>query len=593
MTKTIFGVKGLALTEYAIAANAILGIRDSGKTYTATEASEELFEAGIPFIWLDPIGVAHNLRIPGKGKDARGYPVVVAGGKHGDLPLTVKSVGTLVRAAMKGNISLVLDLFSVELTKADWKRIVKETCEILLHENAEHGLRHVFIEEAAEFVPQILRGADGQVFSAVEKLVRMGGNSKVGITLINQRSADLNKSVLELCANVFVHRQRGKNTLTDLKKWLSMTDPATEKEITASLPDLDSGQCWVMSNDLKTPVLIKVPAKHSLHPDRRAAPVSTMDLDKHKPVPADAFVAEMKAALAPKSAPAPVAKPSQETSKPVEKTNIASQKAHERALAAAREEGAAAVRARLPALLDGQHDVSFQMGVDWARGAAIVAAKGILNPDLMPARRPLKAQQDLIDKPVTVVLTAKGTAPLAPRPAPERVETRAAAFAVSAGATGLGKAERAILGVVAHFPREGVSKAKAALMAGYSATSGSFRNTLSVLRTSGLIRPGEPLVATDEGLTAAGNLYPLPTGNGLLAYWQNHQALGKCEGTILEVLVEALWGGNPEMDKADVASRSGYEASSGSFRNALSILRTLGLIRGKGGEPLRAAEEFA
>jgi hypothetical protein len=131
--------------------NAVLGIRDSGKTYTATALAEKLFELGIPFIAFDPIGVWRVLRVPGNG---RGYPVVVAGGKAGDLPLTVSSAPEYVRAAMRDGVSLVIDLFDVNLSKADWKRIVTACVRVLLHENAEHGLWHVFIEEAAEFALQ-------------------------------------------------------------------------------------------------------------------------------------------------------------------------------------------------------------------------------------------------------------------------------------------------------------------------------------------------------------------------------------------------------------------------------------------------------
>src|SRR3954462_9375018 len=92
--------------EYASQGNAILGIRDSGKSYTATAIAEKLLDAGIPFIAFDPIGVWRNLKIGIKGK---GYPVVVAG-DNADLELTVESAPRIVRAAMKGNISLVLDL---------------------------------------------------------------------------------------------------------------------------------------------------------------------------------------------------------------------------------------------------------------------------------------------------------------------------------------------------------------------------------------------------------------------------------------------------------------------------------------------------
>ena len=43
--------------EYAIQGNAILGIRDSGKSYTATAIAEKLLENNIPFVAFDPIGI--------------------------------------------------------------------------------------------------------------------------------------------------------------------------------------------------------------------------------------------------------------------------------------------------------------------------------------------------------------------------------------------------------------------------------------------------------------------------------------------------------------------------------------------------------
>ena len=44
--------------DFASQGNAILGIRDSGKTYTATWFAERLLDAHIPFVDFDPIGGA-------------------------------------------------------------------------------------------------------------------------------------------------------------------------------------------------------------------------------------------------------------------------------------------------------------------------------------------------------------------------------------------------------------------------------------------------------------------------------------------------------------------------------------------------------
>jgi hypothetical protein len=277
---------------YGSQGNAVLGIRDSGKTYTATEIAEKLFEAGIPFTTFDPTGVWRFLRVPGAG---RGYPVVVAGGKEGDLPLTVAGAPEIVRAAMKNGVSIVLDLTDQNLSKADWKRIVKSCVRVMLSENAQHGLRHVFIEEAAEFIPQ--RVIDGDVYAEVEKLARIGGNSRLGYTLINQRSQEVSKAVLELCENLFLHRQKGKNALDSLAKWFDLAEVVERKEIMRSLPNLPSGECWAwMGGSDEIPVRIKVPAKNSHHPDRRAMRGDVAVLAKSA-VDVGSFVSSMNVSL--------------------------------------------------------------------------------------------------------------------------------------------------------------------------------------------------------------------------------------------------------------------------------------------------------
>jgi len=149
MTKFLhLGDLRIPITDYASQGNAILGIRDSGKSYTATWLAERLLEHGIPFVAFDPIGIWKYLRVAAKGK---GYPIIIAGGRSGDLPLTPQSAPEIVRAAMRENLPLVLDLYSLQLSKADWKRIVEQSVRLLLYENGDYGLRHIFIEEAAEF----------------------------------------------------------------------------------------------------------------------------------------------------------------------------------------------------------------------------------------------------------------------------------------------------------------------------------------------------------------------------------------------------------------------------------------------------------
>lgn len=250
--------------DYAIQGNALLGIKESGKTYTATKIAEELLDAGIPFIAFDPIGVWKYLRV---GQSGKGYPVVIAG-RDADLPLTPESVEGIIRASMRENIPLVLDLYSV-LNKTFWRKIVETAVLTLLMENAEHGLRHIFIEEAAEFCPQKLGRSQFDVYSAIESLARMGGNVSLGYTLINQRAEDVNKSVLEICERMILHRQTGKNSLKGIEDWFKVNRSVGYEAIMNSLPSLPSGECWVCARIAHEPTRIKVAEKKTVHPNRR------------------------------------------------------------------------------------------------------------------------------------------------------------------------------------------------------------------------------------------------------------------------------------------------------------------------------------
>lgn len=61
------GSLSIPITQFASQGNAVLGIRDSGKSYSATYLAEQLYAASIPFVAFDPSGVWKFLRVPGAG----------------------------------------------------------------------------------------------------------------------------------------------------------------------------------------------------------------------------------------------------------------------------------------------------------------------------------------------------------------------------------------------------------------------------------------------------------------------------------------------------------------------------------------------
>jgi hypothetical protein len=65
---------------------AIMARRRVGKTYTASVIAEEMVSNGVPWVALDPTGAWWGIRSSANGKSA-GFPVIVIGGDHGDVPL--------------------------------------------------------------------------------------------------------------------------------------------------------------------------------------------------------------------------------------------------------------------------------------------------------------------------------------------------------------------------------------------------------------------------------------------------------------------------------------------------------------------------
>jgi len=138
----------------------------------------------------------------------------------------------------------------------------------------------------------------------------------------------------------------------------------------------------------------------------------------------------------------------------------------------------------------------------------------------------------------------------------------------------LGRCETAILETLAKFNKT-CSRAKIGIFAGYSSTSGGFSNAISKLKSAGLIiADNGNLTILDQGLQKAGNVEPLPTSlNNLLEFWANK--VGRCPGEILKILIHS----HPDpLTREQAGNLTDYSPSSGGFSNAISKLRTLGLI---------------
>jgi hypothetical protein len=548
MKKINLGKISIPVSDYASQGNAILGIRDSGKSYTATAIAEQMMDAGIPIIAFDPIGIWRYLRVPGAGK---GYEVIVAGGKQGDLPLTAQGAQEIVRAAIRANVSLVIDLYDMNLSKADWRKIVGSCIRTLLYENGEHGPRHIFIEEASEFCPQVVSSDQGTVYAEVEKLARMGGNAGLGYTLINQRAEQVNKAVLELCDCMMLHRQKGKNSINSLSKWLDVATADKGHDLIKSLPGLAQGECWVWPAGADAATRTRIPAKRSLHPDRRMKQAAATNDIK---VDVSVFVENMKASLAAMTKDAEANDPKKL------RTRIAELEKRIRIL---EQENAG-----LNAALQGDGPMA---------GAEPEVVISDQSKELLAT---LQKVFKIVAPHCQVVVSGKPEGPTlditlgrGPKAIVRHVAVPAAKMT--------GKPEQRVLNALAWWDKVHpgtffFTKVQVGHIAGYSPKSGNFGNILGKLKAQGLIdypQAGYVSLTTDGSRVA--DPVEAPTTEAELRQMV-YAGLNGPQRAVLEAVLADK--GDGLVSKQAIAAATGYSANSGNFGNILGKLRSFELI---------------
>lgn len=573
--KTIhLGELAIPIEDYASQGNGILGIRDSGKSYTATFFAEQLLNADIPFVAFDPIGVWRYLKVPGRGA---GYKVVVAGGENGDLPLTPESAPEIVRAAMRENIPLVLDLYSMEMSKADWRRIVESCIRLLLYENKSHGLRHVFIEEAAEFAPQRIGPESGKVYAEIEKLVRMGGNAMLGYTLINQRAEEVNKAVLELCDCLFLHRQKGKNSLTSLGKWLDFAGSKEKsKEIVGTLPMLPQGDCWVWPAGTETPIRVHIPEKRSFHPNRR----QKTDMSSKPASDVTSFVATLKQDIQVKAE---------------ERETMERLRRRVRELEDAQSNGATLVSdftmpepvtIEVPVFAPGEFEKVEDMesrliALSRELPELVEMLQRVCNSDGAAHKHPNRLHEVLTHKPnATRAVAATAARPRVENKAPKPAGTGGGATGPAGSAAPLQPVAQRILNALAELEQLGAKTPKRQLLAifsGYTHVgSTGFVKALGSLSSNGYVEyPGSGLVA----LTALGWSQANAPERPRTAREVQKRVCEMIGGKSSEILQSIIAAYPSDISREDVMRAAGYShIGSTGFVKALGRLSSLGFV---------------
>lgn len=228
---------------------AILANRRVGKTYTAKNFAEELCAASLPFVVLDPTGAWWGLRSSADGKED-GYPVIVIGGQHGDIGLDFEAGKQIAEFIVSNPGFYVLDM-SLSESGAQQDRFATAFAKRLYRLKALHSdPLMVIVDEADDFIPQKPQENQKQMLGAFDTLNRRGGIRGIGMMLISQRAAVVNKDVLNMTETLIMLRITAPLDQDTVLDWVSRAvDKKDERYVTLknSLAGLGTGEAWVYS----------------------------------------------------------------------------------------------------------------------------------------------------------------------------------------------------------------------------------------------------------------------------------------------------------------------------------------------------------
>lgn len=562
-----------AMTE----AIALLSTRGRGKTHTATVIAEEVLKLHHQVVIVDPVGLYWGLRSSADGK-GEGYRILVLGGSHGDLPLQASDAETIARFIVEEEVSVVLDL-SAFPTKGEQVRFCEVFFDKLWHLKAAHRSPMLLIlEEAQEVAPQRPQSNESVMLGRIERIAKLGRNYGIGLLMITQRPASLNKDVLDLAGILILLGLVAPIERKVAREWISgHGDQRAGDEVLASLPGLPRGDAWLwwpLQGLLKR---IHVRQRETF--DSSATPkVGQKRIEPGKRAEIDlGFLASKLGALVEKAKaddPRELRKRIQELERQLLKNQAAKPQIEVR-------EVERIVEVLQPVDVGNLRGIRNGIKADLERFDEAIAqleSQQHSQQHSQPARLQGRVAQPAAGAGARVGPDRTSSRPdqaTQARPVPRPVRQ-------SIGLTNgqhpkLGKGERKVLSVLAQWP-DGRAQKDVAFLAGYSAKASTLGVILSNLRRADLVEVGQPVRATAAGLEAAGGAEELPTGPELLEHWMRHPRIGEGERKVLRALIEAY----PDaLTHQDLCERTDYSPDASTMGVILSKLRKLGLVEPK------------
>ena len=222
---------------------AIVGTSGSSKTYATKGLVEKLLDAGDTRVCVvDPLGVWWGLRAGADGTSP-GYPVVVFGGRHADVPLHEGTGAALGRLVGTHPLACVVDLSELGGSAAR-RRFMSAFAEAVYEANEEP--LHLVLDEADMWAPQRPQPEGMALLGRIEEIVRRGRVRGFIPWLISQRPAVVHKDVLSQADILVCMKLTASQDRDAVGGWIEgQADRAEGKRILGELPRLGRGEGYV------------------------------------------------------------------------------------------------------------------------------------------------------------------------------------------------------------------------------------------------------------------------------------------------------------------------------------------------------------
>lgn len=600
--------------DVATSTTIVYGGKGMGKTNFLAVLVEECAKAGVRFSLIDPVGASWGLRHSKSGKQ-RGVEILVLGGRHGDYPILPTAGAIIADLVADERVNTLIDI-SCSADGKMWShgekiRFVADYAKRLYERQGEHREPLLqIIDEAGRFCPQqIPAGAPdiAKCVGAIEQLVELGRNAGVGVCLVTQRSARMNKSVSELADMMISFRTIGPRSIDAIVDWFGEHIPKKRwEELAEKIRVLPVGSALCVSPGwLEFEGVIRIRERETFDSsatpkagEKRQAtgPAAKPDVDAY--IDRMAALADEAAKNDPKKLTAELARARadyREIDKLLKERGFVVESDDTRWRLVKQALGEASAKAPKVASLDAGKIKRLRGTIEAAR-RAFTQRLGRIETVLIRSHEQMEAiacdlqagrtdfdmacsaafEHALEGQPATnTAATIAATAPIKPAtfrrvpPPPVPAPDGAPYGDPSVGKTGL----RRMLVALAQN-RDGVTPGQLSILTSIAKRGGTFRTYLGKGKTNGWIieRADGRLVITENGLDALGAYEPLPTGRDLLEWWCSE--LGDSGATrMLRALEKEAW-----LTRAALAEVTGIALNGGTFRTYLGKLFTLELV---------------